>query len=196
MFYWFSYYVIKMLGAMFSPRTVKGLENLPTSGGFIIASNHMSNLDPFLIGLCFNRKISYMAKDSLFRNIILRTMLRWVEAYPVRRETADIRAMRETLRRLDAGFPVVVFPQGTRSSSVEEAKTQSGIGFLAVKGQVPVVPVYIDGSEAVLPKGAKFPKRRNVTLTFGKPMAFTADQSYPDIVLRIMRAIQALADHR
>jgi len=193
MFYWFAYFVIKTIGAIFTPRTVSGLENLPAKGGFIIASNHVSILDPFLVGLCFNRKISYMAKDSLFHGLILRTMLRWVEAFPVRRETADIRAIRETLRRLERGFPVLVFPQGTRSSTVSEAESQSGIGFLAVKGQVPVIPVCISGSDKVLPKGARMPKRNHVMVTFGKPLTFNDRQSYGQIVLTIMREIQALS---
>jgi len=195
MFYWFSYYVIKALGAIFSPRTVLGKEHVPSEGSYIIASNHVSNLDPFLIGLSLERRISYMAKDTLFRNCILRIILKWVETFPVRRESSDIGALRETLRRLKRGLPVVVFPEGTRKTSGIDKKTQSGIGFLAVKGNTPVVPVYIDGSDKILPRGARLPKRSRVTVIFGKPLSFSKGQSYPEIVTCIMNEIQALAKY-
>jgi len=185
--------VIEALGALFAPRTVLGRKNIPSEGGFIIASNHVSNFDPFLIGLSLRRRISYMAKDTLFRNSIMRTMLKWVETFPVKRDSSDIGALRECLRRLQRGFPVVVFPEGTRKLSGVESKMQSGIGFLAVKGNKPVIPVYIDGSDKVLPKGARFPKRSRVKIIFGKPLTYTKDQSYPEIATNIMSEIQSLS---
>jgi len=192
MFYWFSFYIVKLLGAFFSPRTVIGSENIPRDGAFIVASNHVSNLDPFLIGLSLQRRTSYMAKDILFRNKILKCMLQSVEAFPVRRGSADVWALRETLRRLKRGMPVVMFPEGTRKISTTEKKIQSGIGFLAVKGDVPVVPVHIDGSDKVLPPGAKYPQRNRVTISFGKPLIFSKEQSYSEIVMHVMNEIQML----
>ncbi len=193
MIYWIAYYIIKLIGQIFSPRTILGKEDLPPKGGFILASNHKSNLDPLLIGLCFNRRISYMAKDSLFRHPILRFLLHHVEAFPVRRDASDVRALRETLRRLKKGLPVVVFPEGTRQGSGRERKIQPGIGFLAVKSGVPVVPVHIKGSENVLPPKTKMPKRGRVTVIFGKPLTFPAGQDYSDVVASIMREIESLA---
>jgi 1-acyl-sn-glycerol-3-phosphate acyltransferase len=183
-----------MLGAMFSPRTVLGRELIPKVGSYIIASNHRSNLDPLLIGLSVQRRICYMAKEGLFRNKIMRFLLHRVEAFPVRRGASDIRAIRETLRRLKRGLPVLMFPEGTRKASVADMKTQSGLGFLAVKGSVPVVPVYICGSDKVLPPGTKVPKRNHVTVSFGKPLFFSKEQSYSEIVIRIMEKIQALSE--
>ncbi len=193
MFYWFSFFIIRMLGAIFSPRTVIGKNNIPREGAFIVASNHVSNLDPFLVGLSLQRRTSYMAKDVLFRNIILKWMLQHVEAFPVRRGSADVWALRETLRRLKRGMPVVMFPEGTRQTSTTEKKILSGIGFLTVKGNVPVVPVHIDGSDKVLPPGEKYPKRNRVTISFGKPLMFSKEQSYSEIVTHVMNEIQALA---
>ena len=192
MIYWFSFYLIKALGAIFSPRHVAGKENLPPNGSYILASNHLSNLDPFLIGLSVGRRISYMAKDALFHNPLLRFCLYRVEAFPVKRGASDVRALRETLRKLKKGLPVVVFPEGTRGGSGTEKRTQSGIGFLAVKGNVPLVPVHIGGSDQVLPRGAKFPKRGRVTVTFGKPVRFTSGQTYEEIVAAIMDEIDGL----
>ncbi len=194
MFYWFSYCVAKMLGMIFAPRTVLGSKYIPKTGGFLIACNHVSNLDPFLIGLSLRRRISYMAKDTLFHNAILKFMLDRVEAFPVRRETSDIRALRETLRRLKRGSPVVMFPEGTRRVAGSGGKTQSGVGFLALKADVPVLPVYIHGSDQVLPPGASVPRRSRVTVIFGEPLVFSKKQSYPEIMNRIMREIRVLAN--
>jgi len=69
----------------------------------------------------------------------------------------------------------------------------SGIGFLTVKGNVPIVPVHIDGSDKVLPPGEKYPKRNCVTISFGKPLMFSKEQSYSEIVTHVMNEIQALA---
>ncbi len=193
MIYWIAYYIIKLIGQIFSPRTILGKKHLPKEGSFILASNHKSNLDPFLIGLCLNRRISYMAKDSLFRNPILGFFFHQVEAFPVRRGASDVRALRETLRRLKRDLPVVVFPEGTRQGSGRDSKTQPGIGFLAVKANVPVVPVHIDGSDKVLPPRARLPKRHRVTISFGEPLSFSADQPYLEIVTSIMEKIEALS---
>jgi 1-acyl-sn-glycerol-3-phosphate acyltransferase len=192
--YWAAYYFFKMLGVIFFPRTILGKENLPRRGGFVIASNHLSNLDPFLIGLCLNRRMSYMAKDSLFRNPFLRFLFYNVEAFPVRREFSDVRALRETLRRLKRGLPIVMFPEGTRKGSGKEQKIHSGVGFVVAKGNVPVVPVCIEGSDKVLPPGARFPKRNRVTISFGKPLIFAKGQSYSDIATSVMMAIQYVSE--
>ena len=193
MIYWISYYIIKIIGQIFSPRTILGKEHIPKQGGFILASNHRSNLDPLLIGLSFNRRISYMAKDSLFRSPIMRSFLHYVEAFPVRRGVSDVRALRETLRRLKRGLPVVVFPQGTRQGSGVKGKIHSGIGFLAVKGGVPVIPIHIDGSDKILPPKSRFPKRGRITISFGKPLSFSAEQPYLEIATSIMKEIEALS---
>jgi len=137
-----------------------------------------------------------MAKDTLFDNKIMGFMLRHVETFPVRRGTSDIGALRETLRRLKRGLPVVMFPEGTRKGSGKEVAIQTGIGFLAVKGEVPVLPVFIEGSDQVLPPGAKMFKRRRVSVTFGTPLKFSKEQPYPDIVNNIMDNIQLLSHSR
>jgi len=193
MIYWILYYIIKISGQIFSPRTILGKEHIPKAGSFILASNHKSNLDPLLIGLCFHRRISYMAKDSLFQNPIMRFFLQHVEAFPIRRGASDVRALRESLRRLKRGLPVVVFPEGTRQGTGIKSKTHPGIGFLAVKGRVPVIPVHIDGSDKVLPPKSRIPKRARITISFGKPILFSEGQSYPDIVTAIMKEIEALS---
>lgn len=199
MIYWISYFIIKILNKIFFPFTIHGKENIPVKGGFIFASNHLSNLDPFLIGLSVWRPISYMAKDSLFRNRILRFFLGQVGAFSVKREGPDIGALREAIRRLKGGSPLVVFPEGSRKGSKavlnEPEKTlHPGIAFLAARSSVPVVPVYIIGSDKVLPRGARWFKRHPMTLVYGPPVTFSKSDSYTHIAQEIMERILSLSE--
>lgn len=193
MIYYISYFFLKALSAFFYPLTVKGRENLPVGSGFIIASNHISNMDPFILGLASRRRLSYVAKDSLFHNRVLRHLLYRVDAFPIKRGGADFRAMRETLRRLKNGAPVVFFPEGTRQTTGMERKIHEGIGFIVAKAGVPVIPAYIKDSEKVLPPGSKVLKRHRVTVVFGAPLHFAKHQSYPDIAHQVMDRISSLA---
>ncbi len=161
--------------------------------GFIIASNHISNMDPFILGLASRRRLSYVAKESLFYSKLLRYLLYRVDAFPIKRGGADFRAMRETLRRLKKGAPVVLFPEGTRQIAGVERKVHEGIGFIVAKAGVPVIPAYIKDSDKVLPPGSKILKRHRVTVFFGEPLHFTKHQSYADIAHQVMEKVSSLA---
>lgn len=193
MIYYLGYFFFKTLSAIFFPLTVIGREHLPTQTGFVIASNHISNLDPFILGVASRRRLSYVTKDSLFRNKVLRYLLYRVDAFPIKRGGSDFRAMRETLRRLKKGAPVVLFPEGTRQGTAGEKKIHAGIGFIVAKGGAPVIPAYIKDSQKVLAPGTKVLKRHQVTVVFGAPLHFTKDQSYSDIAHEVMYKISSLA---
>ena len=192
MLYWTGYIFFTLFSWLCFPRRIIGRENIPTHGSFIIASNHVSNLDPFIIGITFRRRVCFVAKEELFKNKVLGFVLSHWGAFPIRRNTADFRALRETLRRLKAGFPVVIFPEGTRKALKRKDEPESGIGFLAVKGGVPVIPVYVQDSDKVLPPGQKFPRRHTVTLYFGRAVTCSNGEPYPQIAERIMQQINAL----
>ena len=196
MVYYLSYFFLKALSAFFFPITVTGGGNLPVDQGFIIASNHISNMDPFILGLASRRRLSYVTKDALFRNRVLRYLLYRVDAIPIKRGASDFRAMRETLRRLKLGAPVVLFPEGTRQTAGMERKIHEGIGFIVAKAGVPVIPAYIKDSEKVLPPGAKVLKRHRVAVAFAAPLHFTRHQSHADIAHQVMDRISSLAMER
>jgi len=188
MFYWFAYSCIWLFSQIFFPITVLGRNNLPRSGKVILASNHVSNLDPLILGLTFRRRISYLAKDTLFKNKIFAWILYHVSAFPIKRNTSDFGALRESLRRLEHGS-LVVFPEGTRKSN----EPQQGIGFLAVKSKVPVIPAYISGSDQAMPAGAKWPKRAPVKVIFGEPVYFSgSSKDYEQISASLMQQIESL----
>ena len=193
MIYWIGYAFWVLLGILFYPITVYGFQNLPRDTAYILASNHLSNMDPMLIGLCCRRRISYLAKEELFENKILSWLLYRVGAFPVKRDSADIGAIKESMKRLKKGCPIVIFPEGTRQPAAGKSDVHSGISLIAVKSGVPVVPVFLKDSDKLMPKGAKFLKRQRVTLIFGEPKRYSKQISYPEIASRIMNEINSLA---
>lgn len=192
MFYWTAHYLMLLLSGIFFPLQVKGRRNLPAKDSFIFASNHVSNLDPIILGLASGRRLSYMAKDSLFTNQFARWVLTRVGAFPLRRQGADVGALREALRRLQAGIPLVVFPTGTRAASFSQENAKSGIGFLAVKSHSRVVPAKILGSDRVMPSGTARLNRYPVTVVIGEPLQFAGTEDYEKIARTIIAAIEEL----
>jgi len=195
-FYRLVYYSTKIFLLIFVPRRIIGMQNIPPRQGCILACNHLSNLDPPFIGSVIHRQLSFMAKEELFRHRILGFILRNVGTIPIRRNQADFRGLREAIRVLRSNRPVVIFPQGSRQAIRRAAnrgdKVFSGIGFLAAKSGVPVIPVTINGSDKVLPVHARWIRRHQVTLVIGRPLYFAQQELYPQIALRIMDAIEAL----
>ncbi|MDP3763629.1 MAG: lysophospholipid acyltransferase family protein [bacterium] len=188
MFYWFAYGIIIILSKIFCPCRFTGQENLP-KGSFILASNHISNLDPLILGLSCARKFGYIAKDSLFKNKLFSVVLHLVGTFPIKRDSSDVGAIKEALKRLERGTPIIMFPEGTRGGYARTQKVHSGIALIAIKSGVPVIPAYIQGSDQVLPKGTIWPRRRLVHVTIGSPVKLSADQSYPEMAEHIMKEI-------
>ncbi|MFP4472329.1 MAG: lysophospholipid acyltransferase family protein [Candidatus Omnitrophota bacterium] len=196
MIYWLVYYTTKFVFFFFVPHRIYGRQNMPEKGGFILACNHASNLDPMLMGIVPTRRVSFFAKAELFKNSILGWVLRGCDAFPVRRGRPDIGALKESVRRLRSGRPLVFFPQGTRSANGNSKRVFPGVGFLAGKSGVPVVPVFISGSDRALPRGAKFPRRVPIRIYVGHPVHFPPETSYEDISHSVMDHIHALAPTR
>ncbi|MEW5895492.1 MAG: lysophospholipid acyltransferase family protein [Candidatus Omnitrophota bacterium] len=191
MVYWIGYYLFHLFRFIWFPCQIHGLENIPSHGGVIFASNHNSNLDPFIIGIIPKREVYFFAKKELFKNPVLAWLMREWHAFPVDRSRADIGALKTSIRYLREGSPLVFFPEGTRGGGAD-GKTFPGIGFLVSKTRVPVIPVYIEGSERCLPPRAKFPRRTAVSVFFGKPMFFPETVSYEEISTRVMQGIITL----
>lgn len=191
--YWPAYLIIEVINPFFFPLTIVGRENIPKKGGFIAACNHISNVDPPLVSYAVGRPISHIAKKSLFNNPIFGMILRSVGAFPIQREKSDVSAMRECLRKLKNGEPLVLFPTGTRVTEEQAATAKGGVGFLASKSGVPVIPVKITGTDGVMPKGAKGLKRHPVRIVIGKPLTVSATQSYEQTAVEILQKIHSLS---
>lgn len=130
---------------------IYGRNNIPKKGAFIFASNHTSNLDPFILGTSFYRPLDYMAKEELFQGRFSGWLFRKWHAHPVKRGATDYRALKDAFRILGSGNPLLIFPEGTRSRDGKLQPAKPGIGFIAHKTGVPVVPAYIEGSFRAMP---------------------------------------------
>ena len=149
---------------------VQGLERVPPRGPVILAINHLSMLDPILVGAVMPRVVHFMAKQELFRYPLLGWLLRRLHAFPVRRGQADREALARALDLLRAGEVVGIFPEGTRSADGQLLPLQGGTAFLALKSGAAVIPVAIAGTHRAMPRGALWPRRVRVQIRIGEPV--------------------------
>jgi len=170
-----------------------GIENIPRRGGFILASNHISYLDPVAVGVVCPRKLNYMAKEELFRNPLFGRYLSCIKTFPVKRNSADLSAIKEAIRRVRRGEGLVLFPEGSRRFDSTSKEPYAGIGFLAAKLDVPVIPAFVKGTDKALPAGAKFIKLTEVSVCYGKQISIERRMPYQDIASHIMDSIRHLS---
>jgi 1-acyl-sn-glycerol-3-phosphate acyltransferase len=184
----------RLLFRVYGQGRVIGLENIPRTGGVILAANHASNLDPFLGWAITNRrrKMWGVAKVELWEHPVSRFAMQCVGAIPVRRGTADRTMIRAVLERLAKGEAVGIFPEGTRTTNGQLQAAQAGIGLLVQRSGVPVVPVAIIGTYAMLPPGQKRLKRARLTMIYGKPLTFGPYETREAIAAQVMAAIAQL----
>ncbi len=151
---------------------VEGAENVPTTGGVILAANHVSFADPLILGLAVRRPLYFVAKEELFRHRAFAWLIRSLNAFPVGKEQRSAAALKKTLALLKAGEPVVIFPEGTRGDGLTFGEPKPGIGLVAKKSGAPVIPVYHQGAEKILPRGTVFPRIHPVVVCFGRAIHF------------------------
>ncbi|SDH39916.1 lysophospholipid acyltransferase family protein [Alteribacillus bidgolensis] len=169
-----------------------GQENIPKEGPVLLCSNHISNYDPPLVGSFMKRKIHFMAKEELFSQKILGSLLPSLGAFPVKRGAGDRQALRKGLSLLEEGKVLCLFPEGTRSKTGEVGKGLSGSGFFALRSEAAVVPVAVFG---------KYKPFQKVTVVYGKPLNFqqlrNQKTSAADATEEIMDSIRKLmAQHQ
>jgi 1-acyl-sn-glycerol-3-phosphate acyltransferase len=148
-----------------------GAENVPKSGPVIICGNHASHLDPPGMSCGLPRRLSFMAKEELFRGLFGK-ILTSLGAFPVRRGEGDSEAIRTSLDLLASGEALLVFPEGTRNDGHQMLPTNPGVAMMAKRSGAPVLPVAILGTDKALPKGAKKMKRHKITLVVGEPIRY------------------------
>lgn len=177
-----------------------GLENIPAEGPFVVAANHASFLDPYLIGYTsIQRQVGFMAKEELFRVPIFGWIIRHCGAFPVKRGTLDPQAIQQFHDFLHSGKPLVVFVEGTRTLDGNLQPAKKGSGMLLYNAKVPVIPAYIDGTFQAWPKGKLFPRRHPTSVTYGPPIDLEdlyqgepARETYSRIATRVTEKIAAL----
>ena len=152
----------------------KGREHIP-DGGVILAANHRSFLDPFVIGACINRPVYFVAKRELFEKRLQAWFLNALGAFPVRRGESDEETVRTSLELLARGESVVIFPEGTRVRSGSLGAPKRGVGRLALESGAPVVPIAVTGTEHVR-RGWRI-RPRKVDARIGRPLRFPRVES-------------------
>lgn len=155
------YYVVRaicwLLLKIFWRMEIRGIENLPESGGLIITSNHVSYLDPAVLVASLNRKIYFIAKKEVFKNTFISFLLKNMNAFSVDRDNVDMFAFKKAMNILHEEKVLGIFPEGTRSSNGELQELKLGAIKIAMKTGVPILPVGISGTHKIYPRGIKFP---------------------------------------
>ncbi len=179
---------------------IEGTEYVPKRGAYILAGNHISNLDPPLVAISLWRPHAFMAKEELFRKRWFAWLITRLHAYPVRRGAPDRNALKRSYEYLERGFPVVIFPEGTRSETGELQPAEMGVGMIAYRSGVPVIPFYLWGTREVTPREGGIRLSR-VGLRYGPPLEFRAEmgrkpgrEEFEQAAERIMAAVAELRD--
>ncbi|MUV39763.1 1-acylglycerol-3-phosphate O-acyltransferase [Lentibacillus sp. JNUCC-1] len=168
---------------------VHGKEHIPSRGPVIICSNHISNLDPPVVGITSPRPIYFMAKSELFDKPVLKKLLPGIQAFPVKRGMKDRNALRKGLQVLEDGNTLGLFPEGTRSKTGELGDPLAGAGFFALRSEATIIPCAIVGPYKI---------GRRLHVIYGKPVDMKSYRenktSAKETVNMIMGDIQTLID--
>ncbi len=169
-FFRFSRCFVRPFFKWYNRAELEGAENLPATGPCLILSNHASYLDPPLIGGLLDRDVHSLGRDGLFRVPILGAMIRGYDCHPIRREGVDREAIKTCVAVLKAGYPLLLFPEGTRSADGKTTKPRGGFGMIVEQvPEVPCVPVLVRGTERALGRGKIFPRPAKVRMSVGEP---------------------------
>lgn len=188
--------ILKFILALMGFKT-EGIHKLPEKGPVIIAANHMSNWDPVMVGVALKRPIHFIAKAELFENRIMSIMLSRLNAFPVKRGSTDIKAIRYALDILKDGGVLGIFPEGARKKLYPDAVVQTGVAMFALKSGAPVIPVACIGTDRTLPFGwfepllVRIGEPINLSDFAGKKISSALLQ---DASLMIMNAVNALLE--
>lgn len=155
---------------LYTRMSIDGREHLPPSGAYVLAPVHRSYVDTPITACVSRRRIRYMGKDTMWKYRAFGSFISALGAFPVSRGTVDREAMQRCIAVLNAGEPLVIFPEGERKDGPVVQPLFDGAAFIAAKAGVPVLPVGIGGSDRVMPRGAKFIFPRKVRVIVGQPI--------------------------
>lgn len=162
MFYRFCRTAVRVVMLFVFRFEFKGQENIPQSGGVILAYNHRSNWDPIIAGLSSPRQLTFMAKEELFKIPAFAWIIRKLGAFPIKRGKADVGAMKASLSILKEGKCMLMFPEGRRIKDGKTVKAKAGVAVIAQHAQVKIIPACISGDYKWLHK---------IKVTYGKPIS-------------------------
>jgi len=164
--------VLEMFDRVFWRLSVRGKENVPTTGSFILAPIHRSNIDTVVVCAVTRRRMRYMGKDTMWKYRFSAWFFSSMGGIPVKRDVADREAMRLSLEIAGGAEPIVMFPEGTRRTGpvLRPEDMHDGPAYIACKAGIPIVPVGIAGSEDAMARGAKFLRPVKIAIDVGAPI--------------------------
>lgn len=202
--WWYDFVrgVITWFCRLFWRSSVEGSAHIPTTGPFILAPVHRSNVDTPLLCQVTSRRVRYMGKDAMWKYPASAAFFNSLGGFPVHRGEPDRKALRTSEEILRSGEPLVMFPEGTRQSGPLVENVFDGVAYVALRTGVPIIPVGIGGSEGAMPKGSKFIKPVKVHLVVGTPIDVTAPapgervprRAVRELTERLKAEMQALFD--
>jgi 1-acyl-sn-glycerol-3-phosphate acyltransferase len=170
--HWYLYmrYFCRIVALSLYRIRVVGHEHVPLTGGALVVANHQCFLDPVFIGLCIQRRMNFLARDTLFSFSPLGRLIASLDAIPIDRDGTGLSGLKETLRRLKRGELVLIFPEGTRSADGTLQPLKPGFTTVARRSGVPIVPVTIDGGFEAWPRDRRWPWFAPIQVEIGRPI--------------------------
>ena len=168
--YWITRAILQPFLLVYFRTARIGREHIPGNGAAILAANHKSFLDPFVIGMCLRRPIYFVAKRELFQNRLIGWFLNCLGAFPIRRGESDEEAVATVKAILARGDAVLIFPEGTRIRKPGLGDAKRGVGRFALECGAPVVPIAVHGSERAR-RGWRI-RPVKVRIRCGRPLTF------------------------
>ncbi len=168
--YCFARSSVRLIGTIFQNLKVYNVTNVPLSGGVLLLSNHQSFVDPAFIASKLPRKLSFLARASLFDPILFGWIIRQLNAFPVKQGKGDVGAMKQSIALLQQGKALLMFPEGQRTHSGKMQAIAPGAALIVKRAKVPIVPIAIEGAFDVWPKHRMLPRTGKVRINFGKPV--------------------------
>jgi len=167
LYHLFKWSVVSPMLHLYFQGRIYNADRVPLAGPLVVVSNHASDFDPPLLSSCMGRPVSYMAKEELFQVPILKQAISLYGAYPVKRGSPDRSAIRAALQQLEQGWATGVFLQGTRTLDGRITDPKLGAALIAAKAKVPLLPVCLWGTHAIVKKGSYLPRPVPVTVRVG-----------------------------
>lgn len=188
MFYSIVHIILKIVAAAYIRLQTIDIENIPKQGGVILAPNHPSDLDSFILGIAITRQLHTMGKEELFRRRFAGFIFRKLNAFPVKRGEIDRESIRIAIGVLKDGHVIDMYPEGTVSKDGFLQEPRLGTAFIALQAKVPVLPAAIIGTFNVMSKGQRFPRPHKVVIKFGRPLYFDEyyDKPYNKEILKFV----------
>jgi 1-acyl-sn-glycerol-3-phosphate acyltransferase len=173
-FIWKALQIIARIGTtLLFDLKVFGLRHVPQDGGFLLVSNHQSYIDPVLLGVRLTRPLSYMAKSGLFKFAPFEWLIRQLGAFPIKQGSADIRALKEAIGRVQEGHALTIFPEGTRTPDGTLQPIEPGIALIIRKAKIPVIPAVISGASQAWPVTSKMFHAAPIRVLYGPAIDMT-----------------------